>query len=303
MVDAAVLLALRQYAKRPRHLRILEGLRALEDLHRMRTQLGPGFDVDLLVDEGDHLAEALESLVPPTARQLLGGEMEARFRALVEGQATDKLELAGALWHNHLDGVGVWRPVWIELRAHGDHPDPLGTWFVPSFQAIYEHMHGQAEAEQATLAADERRKQRAAATEQRRKQQKEADQAAKQNRLLKEMEARKQEEESAQQLEAEREQQRIRKERDEEHRRLRGEELKRLAEAKEAEEAEEAARRERKRQHRFLTAPSTERYWDRAGGLERRWAEGEWERRCKSRGLMPQDYSDEDRERFIEQIL
>ncbi|MBA3584220.1 MAG: hypothetical protein H0W36_06770, partial [Gemmatimonadetes bacterium] len=41
-----------------------------------------------------------------------------------------------------------------------------------------------------------------------------------------------------------------------------------------------------------------ERKWKRAGELERRWAEAEWVRRSKSRGLLPQDCSDEERERF-----
>ena len=302
LVDAAVLAARKQHARKPCHLRILEGLRALEDLHRMRMQLDPGFDVDLLVDEGEHLAEALEALLPPTARRLLGGEVEARFRAHVEGKAIDQLDPARALWHNHLDGVGVWRPVWIELRAHGDRPDRLGTWFVPSVQAVYERMHEQSEVERVQKAAAEKHKQRAAAHKQRRRERKEADQAAQQNRLLKEMEERKQEQERERQAEAEKEQHRIRKQREEEERRQRDEERERLDEGMKAEEEEAAARRERKRQCRSLSTRSEERYWERAGELERRWAEAEWERRCKNRGLLPQDYSDEDRERFIEQI-
>lgn len=49
---------------------------ALEDLERLGAHLDPGFDPEMLVVEKKHLPEAVESLLPPTARQVVGREVE-----------------------------------------------------------------------------------------------------------------------------------------------------------------------------------------------------------------------------------
>jgi hypothetical protein len=49
-----------------------------------------------------------------------------------------------------------------------------------------------------------------------------------------------------------------------------------------------------------MARPSPPPYWKRPPEeSRRRWAEIEWEKWCKSRGMMPKEFTDEDRERFL----
>lgn len=294
LADASVLAALKKHARKPSHLRILEGLRALEDLDRVGTHLDPGFDPVMLVDEKNHLVEVVESLLPPTARQVLGREVEARFRSHVEGTPINQLEPARAFWHNHIPGVGLGDPIWNQF-SHGDQPDPLGTWFVPGVQAAYEAMHEQVEIERAKEVADEKRVQRAAAARRRRQERKEADQRALQARLEKEERVREQKQERRRQAEAERAEQRIRLERERQQEEQR-------AEFERAQEQERQARVETKRRSRGPT-PSTPIYWKRRPEeIWRRQAEGEFKKWCKKKGVLPQDFTDEHREKVMREI-
>ncbi len=298
--DTAVLAALQQHARKPSHVRVFEGLRALEDLHEIRELLEPRLGGELLVNEGKHLVAALETLLPLTVRQMIGFEVESRFRSQIEGIPIEQHEPASAFWHHHLADLGMWHPVWNELQSQGDQADPRGTWLVPSAQAIYEECHAQVEAVRAKkkqeekrkrqmAAAAEKRKRQMAAAEQQRRQQEEADQRAMQTRLREEEEARRQEQERERRAEAEAEEHRIRMQREEEER-------KRQAEAEEVQETERLYVKEMKRRSRPSSTPPRER---RPREYLRRWAECEWERWCKSRGVSPEEVSDEAREKFI----
>ena len=298
--DAAVLAALKHYAKKPSYIRILEGLRALEDLHEVREHLDAQFDATSLVNEGKRLAAVVGTLLPPTARRLLSFEIEVRFRSEVEGKPIQELEPVDAFWHHHLADLGVWHPVWSELRSQDDQPDPLGTLFVADAQAVYEDWHAEVEAARAKKTQEEKRKRRAAAAKQQRLRQKEADQRAEQIRLREEEEICRQEQERERKAEAAEVQRRIKAQREEQEREQREEQervqrdnLERLQEGK------RAARRERKRQSR-QSKPSLEPHWDERA---LNYGQSEWERWCKSRGMSPKEFTDEFREKFIRRIL
>ena len=82
-----MLAALKRHASNPSHIRILEGLRALEDLHDVTLRSDPIFDAELLISEGDSLAEALRTLLPPMARRVLSWVVENQFLIEARGQA------------------------------------------------------------------------------------------------------------------------------------------------------------------------------------------------------------------------
>lgn len=294
MADASVLAALKKHARKPSHLRILEGLRALENLDRVGAHLDPGFEPVMLVVEKKHLAEALESLLPPTARAAGlrgGGPLPLPCR----GRTDQSTGIRACLMHNHLPGVGLWDPIWTLFLSHGDKPDPLGTWFVPGVQATYEAMHEQAESERAKRVADEKRLQRAAAARRRRQERKEAHQRARQARLDQEERVREQKRERRRQAEVERTEQRIRLERERQQQ-------EQWAEYERAQEQERQARIEMKRRSRGPT-PSTPTYWKRRPEeIWRRQAEAEFQKWCKRRGVLPKDFTDEHRERIMREI-
>ncbi len=293
--DAGVLAALKGHAKKPRHVRVLEGLRALQDLFEARVCLDPLFEAAVLVKEGKQLVEVVETILPPTARLMLSFEVEARFRSHVEEKAIDELEPARAFWHHHLEGLDVWHPVWIALRSPGDHPDPLGTWFVPGIQATYEEVYEQVVTNRRKKAEDEKRKQRAAAAKRRRQQQKEADQRELQARLDREELIRRQERERKRRAEAEKEEQQIRMHHEEQQ-------CERRAEYEQIQQEQRQARIEMIRRNQQPSSALDRRYWLRADERKSRWVVAEWERWCQSKGMSPHEFSDEDRERFIRRI-
>lgn len=119
----------------------------------------------------------------------------------------------GPSGHHKLPGLGIWYPVWQELRLGADRPDLFGTWFVPSWQTIYQERHGRAHAERASKRNEEQRQLRAAEIERERQRREDADQRA-EARLREEHNRRRQAE-----VEAAQERVRVEREEHERHRR------------------------------------------------------------------------------------
>lgn len=161
--EAAVLAALKRHARRSSHVRIFEGLRALEELHDARMCLSPWFQAEVLVSEGKYLAETLRSLLPPTARRLLSLTVEDCVRSEIEGVPFDRLGPAKFFWHHKVPDLGLWYPMWTALSSDAKGPDPPGSWFVPSCQAAYERW--KLEAERVNEAEQEKRVGRAMTAE------------------------------------------------------------------------------------------------------------------------------------------
>lgn len=139
--DAGVLAALRQYEVTPRHARIVEGVRALEELHDARLSMDPVWDVEVMRNEARRLADAINNVLPPGARRLLSAGVESLFRSEIEGKPIDQLEPERLFWHHRLPGLGVWYPAWWEIRTLDDAPEGSGEWFVPEVQEWYEAAH------------------------------------------------------------------------------------------------------------------------------------------------------------------
>jgi hypothetical protein len=289
--EAAAFAALKHHAKKPRHAHIIDGLRALEDLHDVRVRLNPLFDAELLVNEGRHFANAIGTLLPPTARRLLSIEVEARFRSRLEGKSIDQLNPAEAYWHHHLVGLGVWQPVWSRLRSGADHPDPLINRFVSSVQEIYEEAHSEAKADRAKKSKAEQRRRRAAAAKQERQSRKDAERRAEVARLREHEELQRKEEERKRQAEAEEAQERISRERQEQERKWWAE----------SQAQQEKIRKIRLEEIRNRPPPPPPRLvWKRRPEeIRRRWAESEFEKWRQRRGLSREEVPASVREAFI----
>jgi len=287
---AAVLAALKRHASNPSHIRILEGLRALEDLHDVTLRSDPIFDAELLISEGDSLAEAIRTLLPSMARRVLSSLVENRFRSKLEGKPIKQLEPTHSFWHHKIPGLGTWHPVWQKLYSINE-PDPLGIWFVSNLQEIYETWHQEAEDERLQRKESEERTQRQAAAEQERQKREEADRRANQAREREEEELREQREEAKRQAEIQEEQERHR-------RKLQEQERKWKAEVQGQREEERKRRLEEIRSR--PRPPWAEGGWERSSeARQRRWAESELEKWRKKRALSPEEVPAEFRERFI----
>ena len=273
---AAVLAALKRHASNPSHIRILEGLRALEDLHDVTLRSDPIFDAELLISEGDSLAEALRTLLPPMARRVLSSHVENRFRSKLEGKPINQLEPTHSFWHHKIPGLGTWQPVWQKLYSINE-PDPLGIWFVSNLQEIYETWHQEAEDERLQRKESEERTQRQAAAEQERQKREEADRHANQAREREEEELREQREEAKRQAEEEQERHRPK---------LQEQERKWKAEVQGQREEERKRRLEEIRSR--PRPPWAEGGWERSSeARQRRWAESEFEKWRKKEHCRP----------------
>ncbi len=146
LAEADVLMALGRHARRPSHVRLWEGIRALEEMHQARMALVPVFDVDTLMREGEHLAEALRDLLPPPATRLLSRRVEDRFRSQVEGTPVDRLGPSASFWHHKIPDLGPWYPSWQKLQYVRDRPDPFGTLFVSGMHTAEEGRRPRADA-------------------------------------------------------------------------------------------------------------------------------------------------------------
>jgi hypothetical protein len=80
----AIYTALKRHAVKPSRARVLEGLRALEDLHADTLRSDALFDVELLVTEGRKLVAALNTMLPPMARRVLRFGAEVLFKQELE---------------------------------------------------------------------------------------------------------------------------------------------------------------------------------------------------------------------------
>ncbi len=288
---AALYTALEHHARKPSHARVLEGLRVLEDLHAGILWFDPIFDAELLMSEGDELVEALQALLPPMARRLLSCAVEGEFRRELEDRGIIGPEATG-FWFHRLPGVGVWRPVWRKLTFAGH--DPLGIWFIPSVQEVYEMWHAGAKAQGPEESGVQERRQRETAVKQERQLREEADRKD-QARQCEEEEAQNEERDRERLVEAEHTQQRIQVQPEKE--------LECRGEAERVLEAESAERKEGKRRSRPTITPQDQLYWKRPPlDLESRWAETEWKRWCKSKGMSPAEFSEKEHEKFIRRL-
>jgi hypothetical protein len=289
--EASIVAALGRYASNPVRSAILEALRALEDLERLQAYCRPSADAKVLREHGERLAKAAAEVLPRLARRILSELIEDRFRSWIEGKPIAELGPVESRWHNKLRGVGSWYPVWHQLRSGGDEPEPLGPWFVPAVQSVYELRCAQMDAERKHRLRneEEERRREADLADQRRQEEGRRDLTDREARVLEEMEAGERERTRRAALEAELEARR--QELEEQGRRRRAEQLER-----ERIERAEMNARTRRLHEPTRSAPS----WNYPPDEVRRfWAEGQLERWCKSKGLMPHEISAADRAKFL----
>lgn len=137
--EAAVLAALHRYAAAPKLPRIVEGIRALEELHEARISIDPIWDERVLEKEARRLGAAM-AMFPPYVRLSLRDFVESSFRSEIEGTPDDELERPALFWYHHIPEVGVWFPAWSHVLHTGGLRDEGGTWFVEDTQAAYEEV-------------------------------------------------------------------------------------------------------------------------------------------------------------------
>jgi hypothetical protein len=136
--EAAVLAALHQYVAAPRLPRIVEGIRALEELHEARISTDPIWDWRVLEKEARRLGEAITAMFPPRVRLRLRHFVDCLFRSEIEETPVDKLEPARLFWYHQIPGIGFWYPAWSHVLHDGGLREEGGTWFVADTQAAYE---------------------------------------------------------------------------------------------------------------------------------------------------------------------
>jgi hypothetical protein len=283
--------ALKRHARNPSHLRILEGLQALEALNAARQALAPLFGDEQLVIEGKHLAEALRTLLPPTAARVLSSEVEARFRSEVEDRLDTEAASRAMFWYHTIPGVGIWHPVWREVASASEAADPIGAWFVEGYQTVYERWHAKAEAERSREEdAEEKRSQ---VVEEARRRKEDEDRRSKETRLR--------EEESRRQRH-ERERHALEEARKRELRERTERERQRRADLEAQREVERAEGKERARRERD-SIPQQPRFWKRRSDeIQQRYAQAEWRAWCRSKGLSRDEVPDDVRDRFMRHI-
>lgn len=136
--EAAVLAALHHYAAAPRLPRIVEGIRALEELHEARICIDPIWDERVLEKEARRLGEAMMAMFPPRVRLTIADFVEGSVRSEIEEAPGDELERTPLFWYHHIPGVGFWYPAWSHVLHSGGLREEGGTWFVADTQAAYE---------------------------------------------------------------------------------------------------------------------------------------------------------------------
>jgi hypothetical protein len=294
-LTVAAHLALSQFAGRPRHVRILEGLRALEGLGESKVSALVRLDGEQILAQGRLLARAINELFPPTARELLGRVVQKRFGTWSARHPTRRLNDEWSTGRPGGEALRTWNPVWSEILGRPQEADPLGTWFVPEIQKTYQEWHAHAMAEQASAKSAQARQRRADAQRERRRRNKEAQRLVADARDRQEAEARRLEEAQRQQAAME------------EHRTWILEETARQHEAARAREEEaERHRRERlaaprktKYTHKVAFFSSTSTYKRPPHEIHRAWAEREFDNWCRRRGLSPEGVGAEFREQWI----
>jgi len=133
VAEAAVRTALREHARRPSYVRVLQGLRALDDLLVARHALTPARTAAVLDDEITRLMHAL-LVLPEMARGLLIALAQDRLAALLARGSASQLqaEAKGGVGADDIpSAVESW-------RSEASTPDPFRVWFTDAAQVVYE---------------------------------------------------------------------------------------------------------------------------------------------------------------------
>lgn len=133
------------------------------------------------------------------------------FRSELEGVPVGQLAPAPQFWHHKVPDLGVWYPVWAELRLGDDLPDPVGTWFNRDYQRVYESWHAAAESARKKGRKEEERRHRSALAQEEHLRRKEAVEQTEQIRLRDEEDLRIREQQYAPQVELEEARERFRR--------------------------------------------------------------------------------------------